>query len=124
MLGSHTELGPLATLAVQGRSSSRHLLFDERLRLCGRQAQGGAAELVRPADSVQPLAFCGMHVISPRLLAHLEENGAFSIIQSYLRLAAQGEAVVAFRADAYYWKDLGKPQNLAEAARDFGTRWS
>jgi NDP-sugar pyrophosphorylase family protein len=48
----------------------------------------------------------------------MTEEGAFSIITSYLRLAAQGEKVLAFRADDYYWRDLGKPENLAQAALD------
>jgi NDP-sugar pyrophosphorylase family protein len=48
----------------------------------------------------------------------MTEHGAFSIINSYLRLAALGETFVAFRADKYYWRDLGKPENVAQAAQD------
>jgi NDP-sugar pyrophosphorylase family protein len=47
------------------------------------------------------------------------EEGAFSIITSYLRLAAQGENILAFRADEYYWRDLGRPENLEQAEKDF-----
>jgi NDP-sugar pyrophosphorylase family protein len=67
---------------------------------------------------LQPLAFSGIHLISPRLLPMLTEEGVFSIIPSYLRLAAQGEKILAFRADQYYWRDLGRPADLAQAARD------
>jgi NDP-sugar pyrophosphorylase family protein len=35
-----------------------------------------------------------------------------------LRLAAQGEKVLAFRADEYYWRDLGKPENIRQAEQD------
>ena len=66
-----------------------------------------------------PLAFSGIHVFSPRLLPMLTETGVFSIIDAYLRLAAQGEKVLAFRADEYYWRDLGRPADLAQAAVDF-----
>jgi NDP-sugar pyrophosphorylase family protein len=48
----------------------------------------------------------------------LTEEGIFSIIPSYLRLAAQGQKILAFRADNYYWRDLGKPGDLAQAAQD------
>jgi NDP-sugar pyrophosphorylase family protein len=48
----------------------------------------------------------------------LSEDGAFSIIDSYLRLASHGEKIVAFRADEYYWRDLGKPENVAQATED------
>jgi NDP-sugar pyrophosphorylase family protein len=48
----------------------------------------------------------------------LTEDGAFSIITSYLRLAGSGEAIQAFRADDYYWRDLGKLENLTQAGQD------
>jgi ADP-glucose pyrophosphorylase len=66
----------------------------------------------------QPLAFSGIHVISPRLLPMLTEQGIFSIIPAYLRLAAQNEKIQSFRADQYYWRDLGRPEDLAQAAQD------
>jgi NDP-sugar pyrophosphorylase family protein len=64
------------------------------------------------------LAFSGVHVISPRLLPMIAEEGTFSIIDSYCRLAAQGERLFAFRADEYYWQDLGKTENLLQAEKD------
>jgi NDP-sugar pyrophosphorylase family protein len=48
----------------------------------------------------------------------LSEDGAFSIVTSYLRLAAQGEQIRAFRADEYSWRDLGKPENVKQAEQD------
>jgi NDP-sugar pyrophosphorylase family protein len=117
---SHTESQALATLAVQDREASRYLLFDQQLQLCGRRAgRDSNAELVRSPGKVQELAFSGIHVISPRFLAMMIEEGVFSIISSYLRLAGQAEKIVGFRADEYYWRDLGKPENVKQAARDF-----
>jgi NDP-sugar pyrophosphorylase family protein len=119
MVQFHTKSQALATLAVQDRDTSRYLLFDRQHQLCGRQAgRDGTPELVRPSPHTQALAFSGIHVISPRLLGTMTEHGAFSIINSYLRLAALGETFVAFRADKYYWRDLGKPENVAQAAQD------
>jgi NDP-sugar pyrophosphorylase family protein len=123
MVQFHTEHHALATLAVQDRKTSRYLLFDDRLRLCGRRS-GSAAEpeLVRhsPVQSqpAQALAFSGIHIISPRFLAMIMQDGAFSIITTYLRLAAHGEKILAFRADEYYWRDLGRPEDVAQAAKD------
>jgi len=123
MVQAHLENKGLATLAVQNRKTSRYLLFDERRELCGRRAGlDGEPELVRPSTHVQPLGFSGIHVISPRLLTRLSEAGPFSIIDAYLRLAAQGEKVAAFRADEYYWRDLGKPEHLEQAAQDIKQR--
>jgi NDP-sugar pyrophosphorylase family protein len=73
---------------------------------------------VRLSPHARALAFSGVHVISPRLLASMTEDGVFSIINSYLRLAGEGETILGFRADEYYWRDLGKPENVTQAARD------
>ncbi|PYU71100.1 MAG: nucleotidyltransferase [Acidobacteria bacterium] len=144
MLQFHTENHAMATLAVQSRETSRYLLFDDH-QLCGRRTgrdgtpewvrghlpdslRGGTvsavpnkignSEALAPAVPLQALAFTGIHTMSPRLLPMLTEEGVFSIIPSYLRLADQGEKILAFRADDYYWRDLGRPADLAQAARD------
>jgi len=117
MVQFHTENQALATLAVQDRETARYLLFDEQLKLCGRR-RGQETEFVRSSRQVQALAFSGIHVISPRLFAMMIEEGVFSIITSYLRLAAHGENILAFRADEYYWRDLGRPDDVMRAAQD------
>jgi NDP-sugar pyrophosphorylase family protein len=119
MVQSHNQHQALATLAVQDRETSRSLLFDEQLQLCGRRTgRDQDPEIVRPSRQAKALGFSGIHVISPRLLPLIKEEGVFSIIPSYLKLAAQGEKILAFRADQYYWRDLGKPENVARAAQD------
>src|SRR6266849_8268412 len=95
MVQFHMKNRALATLAVQNRETSRYLLFNDHLQLCGRRAgRDGKPELVRrylvndlrqgtalavpksvgetgvltPEVQLQALAFSGIHVISPRLL--------------------------------------------------------
>jgi mannose-1-phosphate guanylyltransferase len=115
----HKQKQALATLAVQKRETSRYLLFDEQSQLCGRRAgRDHEPEIVRPSKETQALAFAGVHVVSTRFLQMMAEDGVFSIINSYLRLAGQAEKIMAFRADKYYWRDLGKPENVAQAAED------
>jgi len=119
MVGAHKNNKALATLAVQDRKTSRYLIFDEQLQLCGRRlVKEDKTEIVRPAQNMTELAFAGIHVISPRIFPLLTEDGVFSIIPAYLRLAAQGEKIQAFRADEYYWRDLGKPENIQQAEHD------
>jgi NDP-sugar pyrophosphorylase family protein len=126
MLQFHTENRALATLAVQSRESSRPLLFDDQLQLCGRRinnqevasGEWRVASLRYKQIPLHALAFSGIHIVSPRLLPMISEEGVFSIIPTYLRLADQGEKILAFRADQYYWRDLGKPADLSQAARD------
>jgi len=118
----HTENQALATLAVQDRKTSRYLLFDGQHQLCGRQIGSNPPELVRGCQQVQALGFSGIQVVSPRLLKMMIEDGAFSIVTAYLRLAAQGEKILAFRADQYYWRDLGNPESVAQAAEDLNQK--
>jgi NDP-sugar pyrophosphorylase family protein len=74
--------------------------------------------VVRQPQQMTELAFSGIHVISPRIFPLLTEEGVFSIVPAYLRLAGQGVRIVAFRADEYYWRDLGKPENIRQTELD------
>ena len=119
MMKFHLEMKPLATLAVQERQSSRYLLFDEESQLCGRKiGNDKPPEIVRPSPNLQPLAFCGIHIISPRLLPMIKEEGIFPIIGCYLRLAGEGKKILSFSADQYYWRDLGKLERVEKAAEE------
>ena len=118
MVDSHRERRALATLAVQRRETSRSLLFDDDLQLVGRHTRGIEPEMFRPASRTQAAAFCGIHVISPRIFWLMQEEGVFPIVPVYLRLSAQGERIRGFPADEYYWRDLGTRESLQQAARD------
>ncbi len=112
----------LATLAVMERPSTRGLLFDDR-GLVGRVDSVRGIDLrVRPAEGrVRQLAFAGVHAASPRLPQSLTEEGAFSILVPYLRLAAEGAVIRPFRVDGCRWHDVGKKETFAAAealARD------
>jgi NDP-sugar pyrophosphorylase family protein len=113
MLTAHQQAGALATLAVQQRKTSRLLLFDEKMQLRGRQAVKDST----PAGPL-PLAFAGIHILSPQLLGMMTEEGAFSIIDTYLRLASSGEKIIGYRDDHAYWCDLGRPESVTKAAGD------
>ncbi len=126
MIEFHAENRALATLAVQERISSRSLLFDDELRLCGRKSAApgatgeGQTEMFRDSSRTRALAFCGIHVISPRIFPLMTEVGVFSIIAPYLRLAGRGEKILGFRAHEYRWRDLGRLDDLMKAEQDAG----
>jgi mannose-1-phosphate guanylyltransferase len=80
---------------------------------------GTLAPDVKFSQHLRAAAFSGIHVLSPRLLPLLTETiPVFSIIDSYLRLSSQSQKILAFRHDTSYWRDLGKPADLAQAALD------
>ncbi|HEX2091635.1 MAG TPA: nucleotidyltransferase family protein [Longimicrobiaceae bacterium] len=118
MYAAHLGSGALATLAVMERPSSRQLLFDDQ-GLLGRVDQRRGLDLrVRPAGGeVRRLAFGGVHVISPEIFSRITETGVFSILDPYLRLAAEGERILPFRTDGSLWLDIGRPEQLEEANR-------
>ena len=115
MLAFQRRHDALATLAVQQRETSRYLLFNREMRLCGRKdVKAQKLEMALTVENPEALAFTGIHVISPRLLEKMSEEGVFSIIQTYLRLAGQGERIMGYRAEGY-WRDLGRPENVQRA---------
>ncbi|MBI4669826.1 MAG: nucleotidyltransferase family protein [Elusimicrobia bacterium] len=129
----HVGQGALATLAVKKRRSNRYFLFDKEGLLCG----WGTSEPLTSFDSAQDrlpspskgegkereaMAFCGIHVISPEIFQKMSETGVFSINQVYLRLAGQGETIQAFRADDYYWADIGDEKKLKQVRQDIGKK--
>jgi NDP-sugar pyrophosphorylase family protein len=119
MLRLHKQRDALASLAVMDRPTSRYLLFDQNQQLCGRRAgKTGEAEMFRSAETFVARAFCGIHVVSPRLFPVMREEGIFSVIPVYLRLTGENESIVAFPADGYYWRDLGRSEDIEAATRD------
>ena len=110
LYAAHLETGALVTLSVRDRESRRAYLFDGRGRLVGHDAGAGS-----PPPAAQRLAFDGIHVVSPELLDKITESGVFSITKTYLRLAAAGADLRAFRGDRWAWYDIGSPEKLAAA---------
>ena len=122
MYAAHQAAGdPLATVAVMQRQTTRKMLFDDE-GLLGRTDEAKGLDLrVRPAaGEVRALPFAGIHVLSPRIFERMTERGAFSILDPYLRLAAEGERILPFHADGHAWVDIGRPEQLEEARRRFG----
>jgi NDP-sugar pyrophosphorylase family protein len=114
LLHAHRAGAALATLSVRDRPASRRLLFDARGRLCGweRADTGERTWAGAPREPAQRLGFDGIQVLSPDIFAKLTETGAFSLTRAYLRLASEGERIEAFRADDYYWADIGSLSKL------------
>lgn len=117
----HEESGALATLAVNHRQASRYLVFDGS-GLCGRiDVRDGVEEWARePSGPQSRVGFTGIQALSPVILSRLIEEGAFSIMQSYLRLAAEGARIRPWDVTSERWIDVGTARSL-ESAR---TVWS
>ena len=111
----------LAMLVVSQRPTARYLLFDEQMRLHGwtnRQTGEVRPQGVCP-DGLQPMAFSGMQVVSPRLLAVMEQmpEERFSVIDLYLRTLNNPTTHGVIRGYVpanYQMRDVGKYEQLGE----------
>jgi len=115
LLRFHQKVAALATLGVQRRPSARALLFDADGRLCGHETPDGVEWAKGPLNGVDRLAFTGIHVIDPAIFSKMTETGVFSINRTYVRLAGEGERIVAYRSDGRSWHDIGSPEKLERA---------
>lgn len=121
VIASHTKENALVTLVVRRKKTSRYFLFNSQNNLCGWQSiKSQELHIVRDEhENLTPLSFMGIHVIEPRIFQYIKDEGAFSIVETYLQLAAKYD-IKAFIADDYRWIDLGQRKNLDEAERKFG----
>ncbi len=106
----------LATLAVTNRQTSRYLLFNENNILCGwlndkTGEQKGKSGIKK--------AFSGIHIISPQIFEFITEEGKFSMIDLYLRVAAAGHQINCYDHSNGKLLDVGKPESLAIAEATF-----
>jgi len=116
LLKAHKESGALATLAVHERESGRAFLFDAKGRFAGHDRGEGKITWAKgQVPNPARLPFDGVHVVSPEMLDKITESGAFSITKTYLRLAAAGADIRAFRTDQWAWHDIGTVEKLAAA---------
>ncbi len=119
MMRFHQTSYALATLAVSKRKSSRYLLFNQNKVLCGWQnVETGEKKIMRASQEPEPYAFSGIHVVEPKLLQLIREEGKFSIIQLYLRLARSND-ILGYVHDNTNWYDLGRPENIRRAEQNF-----
>ena len=57
------------------------------------------------------LAFTGIHVVEPTVIARIPANRFFHIIDLYEELAAKNGGIGYQRVDGSYWRDIGTPED-------------
>jgi MurNAc alpha-1-phosphate uridylyltransferase len=116
LINFHKLTGSLVSMVMRERTSSRYLYFNQDNQLTGWKncKTGEIKEARKDMNDSEPLAFSGIHLIDPKLFSLIHEEGKFSIIDLYLRLAKK-EKILAFKDSSEIWTDLGKPEDLAWA---------
>ncbi len=120
LVKTHKSSGSIATLAVSQRKTSRYLLFDEQLLLCGiRNKAAGTEDLRRQVSTPIELAFSGIHIANPELVHYFPQEDVFSIWDVYLK-ACISLPVKGFDHTGTFWIDLGKPEDFNKFEEMFG----
>ncbi len=121
---NHLKKNALATLAVRNRVTSRYLLFDNKMQLIGweniktKEIRSHQTIIQLSNQTINRLAFSGMHVLSPEIFNFMLTEDKFSIIEVYLR-AMEKETIIGFQHDDDLWLDVGKPESLKNAGAMF-----
>ena len=113
--------GAEATLLVSERQTKRYLLFDDKYRLVG-WTNKETCEVKSPHNwvkddlqSLQMLAFSGIHVFSPALFPMMDQwPDRFPIIDFYLKACAT-HPLSGYVADNLRMIDVGKLDSLQQA---------
>jgi len=115
----HIKNKAMATLAVRKRSTSRYLYFDDQNRLCAwENIKTGEKIVVVQKEHITRFAFSGIHVIDPKLLQLLDEEGSFSIINAYLKQVKEYR-IIGYDHTNGLWLDVGNTENLQKAETIF-----
>lgn len=118
MIKQHTTTGSLTTLAVKKRETSRSLMFDSEGNLAGwKNNSTGETKVVDGRETVKGYGFSVIHVINSRIFDLITETGDFSIIDMYLRLAANNE-IKAFDHTGGNWLEFGRVENIENAIKN------
>ncbi|HOA10001.1 MAG TPA: nucleotidyltransferase family protein [Tenuifilaceae bacterium] len=111
----HGQADILATLAVNQRDSSRVFLFNNDMQLAGwRNMVTGKVIISNFSPQLTAYAFCGIHVISPRIFSAIKATGVFSIVDIYLNLC-KDYRIQGVNLPNNFILDVGNPDSIAIA---------
>ncbi len=112
MIRYHLTRKPLVTLAVKDRITSRSLLFNKSMQLIGwRDNSSGSIRGKIDEKSGFALGFSVIQIIDPSIFDLIEEKGAFSIIDLYLRLM-ENYNIIGFCHNDSIWLEFGRADKL------------
>jgi NDP-sugar pyrophosphorylase family protein len=116
----HERYGALATLVVRADPQA------ERYGALDLDSTGIIRRFLgKPGNVDAPLErrmFCGVHVLSPAIFAHLPAARIFSITRDlYGPLVVSGARLCGYDYRGY-WRDLGTPDGLSAARNDLAAR--
>ena len=119
LMAFHQQHQPLITFGVTNRKSSRVLLFDDDNRLCGwKNLQTGQEKIAINKPNLIEKAYSCVVIYQPEIFSLIRQQGKFSIMDSYLDLAA-AHVILGYNHSGDHLVDVGKPESVAIAEKLF-----
>ena len=115
LLAFHQQKKALISFGITSRKSSRNFLFDEDNRLCGWiNTATGQKRMVIDKPGLKPMAYSCVVVFEPTIFELIPQRGKFSIVDTYLSLAA-AYPIYGYNHTGDKLVDVGKPESVAVA---------
>lgn len=119
LMAFHQQHKPLVTFGVTDRLSSRVLLFDNDNRLCGwKNLQTGQEKISINKPNLIAKAYSCVVIYEPKIFDLIRQQGKFSIMDSYLDLAAE-HSILGYDHSGDHLVDVGRPESVAIAENFF-----
>jgi N-acetyl-alpha-D-muramate 1-phosphate uridylyltransferase len=119
LMAFHQQHKPLVTFGVTSRKSSRILLFDNDNRLCGwKNLQTGQEKIPINKPNLIEKAYSCVVIYEPQIFSLIKQKGKFSIMDSYLDLAAE-HVILGYDHSGDNLVDVGKPESVEVAEKLF-----
>jgi mannose-1-phosphate guanylyltransferase len=104
---NHQNSGAMATLVLKDEPLFNRVKVDDDGRILS--FAGGPGKL---------LAFTGIQVLNPEILAEIPAHIPMSIIDCYLQLISQGKKVKAHVVKKQYWRELGSLEGYLQVHQE------
>lgn len=119
LMAYHQQHKPLVTFGITNRKSSRVLLFDDDNRLCGwKNLQTGQTKISIDKPNLKEMAYSCVVIYEPQIFSLIKQQGKFSIMDSYLDLAAE-HIILGYDHSGDNLVDVGKLESVAVAEKLF-----
>jgi NDP-sugar pyrophosphorylase family protein len=115
----HQQQAPLISFGVTDRKTSRNILLDNNHRMCGwKNNSTGETKIVIAKEGLQPFAYSCVVVYDPKIFSLIKQEGRFSIMDTYLDLAAE-HTILGYNHTGDKWVDVGRVESVEVAERLF-----
>ena len=123
LLAFHLEHRPLISFGVTDRPSSRQLLFNRSMQLCGwKNNSTGEVRMSRDESDLIARSYSCVVIFEPiifELMRAAGFTGKFSLTDVYLRLATE-HTILGYDHSGDRFIDVGKPEAVEKAQALFG----